>query len=72
MDRLGAVIGSLVSPIVANLYMEHNEREALQSASNPPGSGSGMWMTLGSFNKGSINKNFWSISIVLIQQLSLQ
>ena len=30
-------MGSLVSPIVANLYMEHFEREALQSASNPPG-----------------------------------
>ena len=29
-------MGSLVSPIVANLYMEHFEREALQSASNPP------------------------------------
>ena len=29
-------MGSLVSLIVANLYMEHFEREALQSASNPP------------------------------------
>ena len=28
-------MGSLVSPIVANLYMEHFERETLQSASNP-------------------------------------
>ena len=27
---------SLVSPIVANLYMEHFEREAPCSASNPP------------------------------------
>ena len=65
-------MGSPVSPIVANLYMEHFEREALLSASNPPGFGSGMWMTLGAFNKGSINKNFWSISIALIQQSSLQ
>ena len=32
----GAAMGSLVSPIVANLYMEHFEREALWSASNPP------------------------------------
>ena len=32
----GAAMGSLVSPIVANLYMEHFEREALMSASNTP------------------------------------
>ena len=31
----GAAMGSLGSPIVANLYMEHFEREALQSASTP-------------------------------------
>ena len=31
----GAAMGSLVSPIIANLYMGHFEREALQSASNP-------------------------------------
>ena len=29
-------MGSLVSPIVANLYMEHFEGEALRSASYPP------------------------------------
>ena len=29
----GAAMGSLVSPIVANLYMEHFKREALRSAS---------------------------------------
>ena len=32
----GVAIGSPVSPTVANLYMEHFEREALRSASNPP------------------------------------
>ena len=37
---------SLVSPIAANLYTEHFEREAPRSASNPPGSGLGLWMTL--------------------------
>ena len=31
----GVAMGSLVSPIVANLYMEHFERKALQSASHP-------------------------------------
>ena len=29
-------MGSLVSPIVANLYMEHLETEALRSAPTPP------------------------------------
>ena len=29
-------MGSLVSPVVANLYMEHFEREALRFASYPP------------------------------------
>ena len=31
-----AAMGSLVSPTVANLYMEHFEGEALRSASHPP------------------------------------
>ena len=38
----GAAMGSPVSPIVANLYMEHVEGEALRSASHPPGYGTGM------------------------------
>ena len=32
----GTAMGSLVSSIVANLYMEHFEGEALRSASHPP------------------------------------
>ena len=32
----GTAMGSSVSPIVANLYMEHFKKEALQSASTPP------------------------------------
>ena len=31
----GVAMVSLVGPIIANLYMEHFERKALQSASNP-------------------------------------
>ena len=42
----GVAMGLLVSPIVANLYMEHFEREALRSATNLPGFGLGLWMTL--------------------------
>ena len=33
----GVAMGSPISPIVANLYMEHFERKALRSAVNPPG-----------------------------------
>ena len=35
----GAAMGSLASPKVANLYMEHFEGEVLRSASYPPGIG---------------------------------
>ena len=35
-QKQGAAIGSPVSPIVANLYMEYFEKEALESAKNPP------------------------------------
>ena len=41
----GAAMGSPVSPIVANLYMEYLEQKALSTAPHPPGSGAGMWMT---------------------------
>ena len=41
----GAAMGSPVSPIVANLYMEYLEQKALSTAPHPPGSGVGMWMT---------------------------
>ena len=32
----GAAMGSPVSPIVANLYMQHSEGQALSSVSSPP------------------------------------
>ena len=53
----GVTVGSPLSHIVANLYMEHSEREALWSASNPPGIGLGLWITLFSFNNRLINKH---------------
>ena len=54
----GGAMGSLVSPIVANLYMEHFETKALRSASTPPGYGLGLWMTHGSSNNTLTNKHF--------------
>ena len=52
---------SLVSPIVANLYMEHFEREALMSASHTLAFGIVLWMTLGSSSNRLISNFFWII-----------
>ena len=41
----GAAMGSPVSPIVCNLYMEHLEQIALARAKDPHSGGSDMWMT---------------------------
>ena len=60
----GAAMGSLVSAIVANLYMEHFEREALQSTSTQLGIGLGLWMTLLSSNNSPINNSSWIILII--------
>ena len=38
----GAAMGSPVSPIVANLYMEYLEQKALSTAPHPQSSGAGM------------------------------
>ena len=54
----GAAMGSPVSPIVANLYIEHFERKALRSASNPLGFGLGLWMTHLSCSNRPINNYF--------------
>ena len=59
----GVPIGSPVSPIVANLYLESFERKAIASAINPPRHGLGLWMTPGSSNNRHTNKDFWIISI---------
>ena len=42
----GAAMGSPLSPIVANIYMEHFETRALETAPHPQAFGRGMWMTL--------------------------
>ena len=56
----GAAMGSPVSPIVANLYMEYLEQKALSTAPNPPNSGAGMWMTPLSSTRKLTNKAFYN------------
>ena len=41
----GVAMGSPVSPIVVNLYMEDLEQKALSTGPHPLGSGAGIWMT---------------------------
>ena len=54
----GAIMGSPVSPIVANPYMEYFEPEASKNAICCPGYGWGMWMTLLSSKKEEHKQNF--------------
>ena len=53
----GVAMGSLVSPIAPNLYMEHFEGELLGLPLICPGFGIGLWMTLGSSSNRPI-RNF--------------
>ena len=68
----GAAMGSPVSPIVANLYMEYLEHKALSTASHPLGSGTGMWMTPLLSTRKPINKASSNILTVLTLPLNLQ
>ena len=67
----GAAMGSPVSPIVTNLYMQYFEQKALSTAT-PPGSTAGMLMTHLSSKKKSINRTSYNTSTVLILPFSLQ
>ena len=68
----GVAMGSPVSPIVANLYMEYLEQKALSTAPHPLGSGVGMWMTPLLSTRKSINKASSNTLTVLTLPLNLQ
>ena len=61
----GAAMGSLVRPIVANLYMEYLEQETLSTVPQPLGFGTGLWITPLSSTRRSTNKTSFNTSIVL-------
>ena len=52
-------MGSPVSPIEANLYMEYLEQKALSTAPHPLGSGAGLWMTPLLSTRKPTNKAFY-------------
>ena len=68
----GAAMGSPVSPIVANLYMEYLEQKALSTAPHHLGFGIGLWMTPLSSTRRSTNKTSFKTLIVLTLPSSLQ
>ena len=57
----GAAMGSPVSPIVANLYMEHFKARLSALPLTPLGFGIGLWMTLGSSSNRLTSNFFWII-----------
>ena len=61
----GAAMGSPVSPIVANCYMQYLEQKALSTAPHPLGSGAGLWMIPLSSTRKSTDKASSNTSIVL-------
>ena len=58
-------MGTPVSPIVANLYMEYLEQKALSTALHPAISGAGLWTTPLSSTRKPTNKASFNTSIVL-------
>ena len=68
----GAGMGSPVSPIIANLYMEYLEQKALITAPYPLRSCTGLWMTPLSSTRRSINKTSYNTLIVLTLPSGLQ
>ena len=67
----GMPMGSPVSSILTNLYMQHFERNALSNSSTP-GYGWDMCMIHLAFERRDTSKPSWNISIKWIQPLNLQ
>ena len=65
-------MGSPVSPIIANLYMEYLEQKALSTAPTTLGFGAGLWMTPLSSTRRSTNKTSFHTLIVLTLPSGLQ
>ena len=61
----GAAMGSMASPIVANLYMEYFEQNALSTSLHPLGFGRGMWTILLSSTRKSPNRTSYNTLTVL-------
>ena len=68
----GTAMGSLASPIVANLYMEYFEQKALSTATHPLECGSDMWMIPVSSKTKNTNKPSLNTLTVLTQPQCLQ
>ena len=68
----GAAMGSPLSPIVGNLYMESFEVETLRSAPHPLISGRDLWMTLLPFCSYPKEMGSWNTSIPLISIFNSQ
>ena len=65
-------MGSPVSPIIANLYMEYLEQKAPSTAPHPLGFGTGLWMTPLSSTRRSTNKTSFNTLTVLTLPSGLQ
>ena len=63
----GVAMGSPVSPIVANLYMEYFEQIAIGAATHPLECGLGMWMIHLSSKRKITNKTSLNTLTVLTQ-----
>ena len=68
----GAAMGSPVSPIVANLYMEYFEQKALKYCTPPPGSGTGMLLIHLPSKGKPINRISYNTVTLLTLPFSLQ
>ena len=59
----GAAMGSPISPLIANIFMEEFEVKALQSFPNPLPCGSGLWMTHLSSTRQNTARTYYITSI---------